>query len=207
MPWTIIIWMGCAGTAPVSFPPGLAPLDQENEARWPADAAQAIDTEAGEADDFTWAHARGYVHAPIADVYTCLQDDRINVDRREVARWSRVDDVEDGYEHSYRLDIEVENIINLSFSDTWRHGSTRDEETDEILLTISASQLTEGNPYMRAIRGSIVAEVHAPGVTSLDIVQQQDVTLPDLERMQRALTDMHAEVVACVNGQPLPSYD
>jgi len=198
--------MGCAEEE-IPFPPGLEPLAQANTARWPQNNAEQMNTNSGENDQFTWAHGRGYVHAPIEDVYPCLQDERINIDRREAARWTRVDDVENGYEHSYRLDVEVENIINLEFSDTWRHGSTRDEDTDEILLTISLSQLTRGNAYMELIRGSIVAEIVEDGITSLDVIQQQDVTLPDQDRMKRYLTDMHAELVACANGQPLPNYD
>jgi hypothetical protein len=203
--WLVVLLMGCDRERPIDFPPGLEPLDRDNTASWPDDQAEALDTNSGSDGDYTWAHARGYVHAPLDVVYPCLQVTEINIDRRQDTEWTVVPDVEEGYEHSYRLDILVHSLIDVAFSDTWRHGSTRDEDGAP-LLTITAWQMTEGNPYMTDKRGSIVAEAVDDGVTSLDVRYEQDVSLPDEEQMKLYLEDTHAELVACADGEPLPQY-
>lgn len=205
--WLVIVLVACDRDHTVAFPDGLAPLDQENQAAWPADGAEAVNTASGEADDYVWAHARGYIGAPLDAVYPCLRTTEVNLDRRQDAEWDRVDDVEEGYEHSYRLDVTVQSLVEVSFSDTWRHGSTRDEDDDSLLLVVTAWQMTEGNSYMTSKRGSIVTEPLDDETVSIDIVYQMDVALPDEEQMTTYLSDTHAELAACAAGEPLPTYD
>lgn len=205
--WMLVLGLwGCDRDRTIAFPDGLAPIDMENTASWPADLAEAVNTTSGEEDPYIWAHARGYVHNGLDAIYVCMQDSEINLDRRQDTEFTRIDDVEEGYEHSYRLDILVHSILDVEFSDTWRHGSTRDD-SDQPILTVSTWQMTEGNAYMTEKKSSVVAEVVEEGVVALDMISLQDVALPDEEQMMTYFSDLHAELIACASGEPLPVYD
>jgi len=198
--------LACDRDRTVAFPEGLEPLSAENTATWPDDLAEALDTTSGSDDGTVWAHARGYVHADLDAVYPCLRETDVNLDRRQESTWDRIEDVEDGYEHSYRYDIVVDSLVEVAFSDTWRHGSTLGDGGVP-LLTVTAWQMTENNPYMDAKRGSIVSEQVEEGIVSLDIIYEMEVALEDQEQMTTYLSDTHTEVVACTRGEALPTYD
>ncbi|MEL6347907.1 MAG: hypothetical protein AAFV53_32675 [Myxococcota bacterium] len=202
----LMIW-GCGGaTDPIEFPDGLEPLPVDNTAEWPANNTEAINTNGGEDGDLIWVHARAYIHNTLDAIYPCLQEPEINLDRQEDPQWSITRDVEEGYEHSYRLDITVENILTVEYEDTWRHGSVYDED-DVRNRTVTAWQMTQGNSFMTIKRGSLVADVVEAEITSLDIIYEMDVALPDEEQMIRYLEDVHAELIACSDGDPLPPTD
>lgn len=194
--------VGCK-EADTTFPEGLDPIE-ENTANWPGTLSEAIETTGGDSGDHQWAHARAYIQADIADTYPCLREEMVNADRREVASWTRDDDVEDGYEHSYRLNFLVENIIDLEFSDTWRHGSILDEQ-GAITEIRSRWKMTEGNDFMFLKEGSIVTATPESGWTSVDIVGHIDVAQGDEETMISYITDMYADIVACVSGDAYPT--
>lgn len=202
-----LIVTGCAGKeADTTFPEGLDPLE-ENTASWPASLSETMSTNLGETDEYYWAHALGYVEADIEAVYPCLQEDRVNADRREVASWDRDDDVEEGYEHSYRLDFVVEDIVTVEFSDTWRHGSIADDEIGEITELRARWKMTEANDFMYLKEGSIVTTVPEVGWVGLDIVGHLSAALRDAETMETYILDLHADLIACVNGTAYPTFD
>lgn len=206
MLWGWITLFACGGETIIDFPDGLAPLDDENTAAWPANLAEAVNTNSGEGEELVWAHGRAYIAAPLADVYPCLREADINVDRRQAARWSVLPSEETEYEFSYQINIEIENIIDLEYTDTWRHGSTLDDD-ERIALTITSWQMTQGNAFMDIKRGSIVAEAVAADRTALDMIYHQKVARPDEAQMTGYLVDVHAELIACTAGAALPSYD
>ena len=147
----MLIWLTILGCGPeeIAFPPGLEPLPAQNTAEWPANQAEAINTNSGEDGDVVWTHGRGYIRSDLGSVYPCLQEPEINLDRREVAEWSVIPLEDDAYDSTYILDILVENIVDVEY----------------------------------------------------------EVALPDEEQMQQYLNDVHTELIACVAGDPLPSYD
>lgn len=208
MRWVLVAMLsvGCLGKeVDTAFPEGLEPLE-ENTASWPATLSESISTTGGDSGDYQWGHARAYVQAGITDVYPCLREEMVNADRREVASWTRDDDVEDGYEHSYRLNFLVENIIDLEFSDTWRHGSSVDEQ-GAVTEIRSRWKMTEGNDFMFLKEGSIVSATPEAGWTSLDIVGYIDVAQGDEETMISYITDMYTDIVVCVSGATYQSFE
>ena len=205
--WMLVLGMwGCDRDRTIPFPEGLTPIDMENTARWPADMTEAINTTSGVEAPYTWAHARGYIHSTLASIYACMQESEINLDRRQDVEWTRVEDVEEGYEHSYRLDILVHSIVDVEFSDTWRHGSSLDEQ-GAITEIRSRWKMTEGNDFMFLKEGSIVSATPEAGWTSLDIVGHIDVAQGDEETMISYITDMYTDIVACVSGSTYPSFE
>jgi hypothetical protein len=188
------------------FPPGLAPL-AENQASWPKNEEETISVVVGESADFFWGHARGYVHAHIDLVYACLLVEEVNVDRREIAHWTVTDDVETGYEHSYSIwNQSYESYgVSVEYSDTWRHGSTLNDE-GETALIVSTWKMTDGNAFMYLKENSVVTEVVRDGVVSLDMIGHLSAVLRDGETVAQYYRDFYEELVACTNDQPYPSY-
>lgn len=202
--WTVL--MGCVGKeADTQFAAGLDPLE-ENTAEWPASLVEDVQTNMGDSGSFYWAHARGYVHQDIAVVYPCLREDMVNADRREVEIWTREEDVEEGYEFSYQLHFLVENIIDLEFTDTWRHGSIQDED-GQISELRTRWKMTEGNEFMFLKEGSIVSAIPEAGWTSLEFVGHLDAAQRDEQTMASYLVDVFADIVACAHGEPYPTFD
>ena len=202
----LLMLLACTGReVDYSFPDGLEPLE-ENTATWPADQAETLSTATGEDADYYWAHARGYIHTDTDAVYPCLREDPVDVDRREVASWTVQDDVEDGYEHSYAITSFVENIIDIEFTDTWRHGSTRDADGSTALI-ISAWKMTEGNDYMYLKEGSILTEVAGEGVTSLEFAGHLSAALRDAETIETYMLDFYSDLLACVAGEDYPTFE
>lgn len=199
---------GCLGKGEevYPFPEGLEPLS-ESEATWPSDQEEVLSTTTGEGEEYDWAHGRGYVHAGIEDVYSCLREDMVNVDRRKVTSWSVVEDVEEGYEHSYRIDNVVEDIIDVEFSDTWRHGRTEDD-AGEVVFINSRWKMTAANCCIDVKEGSIVTTPVEASVTGVELVGHLAALQgDDQETMRSYLEDFYADLLACVAGEAYPSFD
>ena len=201
-----VMLAGCVvKEADTQFPAGLNPLE-ENTAPWPDSLEESVQTTMGDSGEHYWAHARGYVQADLETVYPCLREDMVNADRREVAIWTREDNVEEGYEYSYQLHFLVENIIDLEFTDTWRHGSLQDED-GQLTAVQTRWKMTEGNEFMFLKEGSIVSAIPEVGWTSLELVGHLDAAQRDEETMASYLVDVFADVVACAHGDPYPTFD
>ena len=196
----------CGGEETYAFPEGLEPYE-ETGAAWPSARAEAVNTASGEAEGYAWVHARGYVHAGVEDTYTCLREDMVNVDRREAASWEVVEDVEEGYEHSYRIDNFIENIIDVEFSDTWRHGSTLDGD-GEVVFINSRWKMTEASCCIDLREGSIVTVPTEDGATSVEIVGHLDAPYgEDTESMGSYIADFYADLLACAHDEPYATFD
>ena len=194
----------CGGKT--SFPPGLAPLE-DNKAPWPAEGAESIRTAFGQKDgdeEYTWGHARGYVRRPLSAVHQALIKPRVSANRRSLTEFTVEHDVED-YPHSYALHNRVEDAINLEFNVVWRHGalSGTEEEPEEFG---SRWQKTDGSEVIEFLQGSVYSWELDDETTALEIVMHQRSWGDDREILEESLSDYFADVVAASKGQPLPDY-
>lgn len=204
----LVVLVACKEQAvDYSFPEGLEPLE-ENTAEWPAGQAEEVSYVVGEEGDYHWAHARAYVNADIDAVYTCMRDEMVNVDRREIESWSTTPDVEDGYEFSYAIWNQTYPTlgVQVEYTDTWRHGSTLAEDGSTALV-VSSWKMTEGNDYMYLKENSVITEIADDGVTSLDMVGHLSAALRDGETTAQYYIDFHEDLIACVNGTDYPNFD
>mgnify|MGYP000888323320 CR=1 FL=1 len=89
--------------------------------------------------------------------------------------------------------------IEVEYTDTWRHGSTLDDD-DALALVVSSWKMTEGNDYMYLKENSVVTEIADEGITSLDMVGHLSAALRDGETTAQYYADFHADLIACVDG-------
>lgn len=198
---TTALLLGCHGPPP-SFPDGLEPLE-ENLAEFPAgdDHPERLEIVSDSAPTHLWAHARGYVHAPLEETWAALQDPDVDVDRREVSEWTVEWDVRPEYEVSYRIHQKVVNIVTVEYDLEWWHGRLDDDETIAVRW-----DKTDGTSLIDALRGSIVLYPASDDVTAIEIVEHLSAPASTTERLETYLVDLHASVVASVDGEPLPTY-
>lgn len=200
----------CWGNEQTTFPEGLEPLS-ENTAPAPDPVGGDVHPEVlnivrGEKPTYAWSHARGFVKAPLKDVWSAMRVRAVSVDRRKVARWSVTEDVEEGYDDSYRVHNEVESIIDVWFDLTWRHGAVLGtaEAPEQIAVRW---QKTDGTVFIAQLEGSMFAEEVADGVTELALIEHLEGSNgAGHEEIESFMRDYFASVVEVAHGRPLPEY-
>lgn len=194
---------GCFGNERTTFPPGLEPLE-ENTAPLP----EALDGDPypetivyakGETDNYSWAHGRGYIHASIGRTWEAFRDIEVIVDDPSVDSWSTTENVEEGYDFSYRIRNVVHDVITVEFDITWRQsavgGSVQDPDTVGI-----AYQKTWGTEFIEMLRGSIVLRPVTDDVTEVDMVEHLDGYGRDANTVVDYFDDVYGDAVAHVHA-------
>lgn len=201
---------GCFGNTTTEFPPGLEPLEEvtaslpepDAQGQWP----ETINFRSGHRGDLYWTHAAAYIHAPISLVWTAMQDPEVVVDRRAVAEYTWDYNVEDGYDVSFVVHDVVHNIITVRFDVTWRE-SVVEGMREEPRLVAMRFEKTYGTTTIKLMRASIqLREAEEPDVTVLLMAEHLDAVLASNELIESQARDLHASIVARLNGLPLPTY-
>lgn len=201
--------LGCNKSVGSGFPDGLGPLDDVNEASFPEGSGsephpEVLVTVTGATGDYEYVHGKAYVHGSLAQTWEALRDPSVCADRRAVSSWSVTEDVEEGYDYSYRIHNVVEDVITVDFDITWRHGASLGtiEAPEEVLVNYKK---TQGTSFIHLLAGSIVAYEVDDGVTALEIIEHLDAP-SGIDPAVQYVKDLHAETVLYVRGDPLPQY-
>jgi hypothetical protein len=208
----VVLSSGCFGNEITIFPPGLEPAAEVNEASFPVgDAAdpyperlEVVLTYAENARGRPPSvHARGYVHAPLADVWVALRNPDVSADRRSFDAYTVVHDVEPEYDFSYRIDAVIHNIITVEYATTFRHGVI-DGSVEMPSAIVASWQKTSGSTVISELRGSAIARAVTPEVTSLELIQYSRSAASNHADNELYLRNVYAGVVALSHGLPLP---
>lgn len=201
----------CGSGRDEDFEPGLEPLEpMQVDAPEPgADGQlpQDFELQTGEADEgLLWGHLRGYVHAPLPLVWAAYQRADVVVDRRRVERFTARPDIEPEYDFSLAIDQVVRDILTVEYTLTWRHGAVGDPlEPDKVSMRW---QKTDGTPLIDTLRGSVVLlPTDDPDITEIQSIEHLKAPRTDTDEIEGLLTDVWFDVIAAVEGEPLPIYD
>jgi hypothetical protein len=206
----LVFMAGCGGNFTSEFPAGLAPLEPDSKAPWPAATAaephpEQIQLVSGTTGDQAWAHGAAFVHAPLGAVWEAMRTPEVCVDRRKVTTFTVTRDVEAGFADSYRIHNVVNGIITVEFENTWRHGVVTG--TPEQPTAIAARyQKTWGTTFITVLEGSFVARRVDEQTTSLLVMEHLQATGQGPETAVQTLRDYYASVLARAHMQPLPTY-
>ncbi len=202
---TLLAVLACTAEPDFVVPEGLEALE-DNLATLPADGSETLDVVSGQADDYAWVHAMGYVHAPIEDVWAALQDTDVVMDRRAITSWSRVDDTNADYDVSFTLHHVVEDIITVEYDLEWRESLLliTPEEGEEVVAC--RYEKVDGTELIALIVGSLLLHKVDEQTTSLELVEHMAAPQDPEDRMVRYVEDLHLDMVAFVNGDDLPDY-
>ena len=182
-------------------PEDLEPLGAPRSVDWPADDQETINLAHEEQAEFSYAEGRGVVLADVETVYGCLQEDMVNVNRREAASWEVVEEEPpDGVERAYSIPTLVENLLPVEYTDYWLHGLVGDEGR-------SRYRMIFGNDFMSYKEGSIVLTATPDGGGArLELIGRLEATARGSDTVAQYLGDVYADAVACAHGEPWPTF-
>jgi hypothetical protein len=203
---------GCQKDEATAFPAGLEPLE-DNQAPAPqgTDAdpwPEQVEVVSGETDDWVYAHARGYVHAPVATVWAALRDPAVIVDRRRVTSYTSTDVDDPDYDFVYDIDHLVEDIVTVEYIVQYRHG-VWEGTVDDPSSAAFRWQKTEGSSFVEALEGSGQVEGGVDpddpdAVTEVQLIEHLTAALSEPEEVAQFLQDVFDNVVSVAHGgEPL----
>lgn len=206
----------CGGT-PVVSPPGLEPLE-ENLAPEPAPVGddvtpEAVTTFTGQGAEFEFAHARGYVHAPLAKVYAAMQQAAVVVDRRHVGEFTVTPGVEPEFEVSFRVHNIVFDVVTVEFDTNWRQGVVGGTKEAPTQVAGRAAKVA-GTAFIDRLEDSIVLTrvegglIRSGGdVTRFEMVRHIKSATAGSTEAEEYVRDVFANLVEASHDRALPSFN
>lgn len=201
----LLLLTACFGSGETPFDDGVEPLESM-VVDPPADLAEDFVLHLEEGEDYTWGHLRGYIHGPLPQVWQSFQDDDVVVNRRRVAEWEARRDVETGFDFSMALDVLVEDIIDVEYTVTWRHGAIGEvEDPDKVSMRW---QKTEGSTLIDLLEGSVLLlPTEDPDITEVQMIEHLKAPLTSPEEIEELLGDVWADARDRTHGRPLQTFD
>ncbi len=190
--------------------PGLEPLEETNQARLPGTPddpyPERLNVVTGEQSDYEWAHARGWIRAPVGEVWRALQDPEVLVDRRRVDEWEVEEDDEHQVPVSFMMHHTVRDVITLRFSQLWRQAHVLgDFESPETVWI--RGDLHTPNILLSKLRTGVVLETAAGNITEIQMIRHLDAFAAGAEDAEQYLRDLYETTLARVRGEPLPEWE
>ncbi|HJL17298.1 MAG TPA: hypothetical protein RMH99_16645 [Sandaracinaceae bacterium LLY-WYZ-13_1] len=202
---------GCFGTEVTEFPDGLEPLE-ENDLEPPMGTAdepypEEFVLEAMPGGRYDTILGRGYIQAPLAQVWDAYRTPAVGADRRTSPEWSStpLDDPE--YDESYLVHHITYDIVTVEWDVTWRHGVV--EGTAEMPEVVAIRwQKTDGSTLINTIEGSLVLRPVGDGsVTEVELAYHAKATGAGTDTFVQYMQDVYDDAVAVTHGEDLPTYE
>lgn len=155
-----------------------------------------------------YSHMRGWVHADAQLVWEALREPDVMVDRRVI----------DSYivkNQDFRPDVDFSWVFasdmtiqgrEIEFDITWLHTVDQGElEAPE--LVVARWDMTDGPDFIDRISGSIELEAVEPGLTEIRGIFHMRAFPQGTGSMEQYWKDLHADVLAVLDGEPVSTYD
>ncbi|MFW5878862.1 MAG: hypothetical protein ACOCVR_03500 [Myxococcota bacterium] len=189
---------------------GLEPMEEENLAPYPGSDddphPEELGVTRGEAEDYEWVHARGFVHAPTADVWEAVRDPDVLVDRRRVGEWSTIFDVDSRVPVSFVTSNVVYDVITLRFDTMWRQAHLEGSEERPVRV-LARGDLSEPSMLLSVLKTSVTLEELDDDLTEIGLVRHIDAVAAGADDAEQYLRDLYESIVAVAHGRPLPRWD
>jgi hypothetical protein len=158
----------------------------------------------GRRDGHLWAHARGYVHAPLRAVWAALRDP--GVSRLPTAQGQTVSEPEPPAPIGFRVDYRVRVLVfDVRWQVAYRGGVLAGslDRLERPGTTIGFRwDKSAGTDHIRVLSGSLVAREAAPGVTAVELVAWLDADRTGEKDAVSTLTRWFAQISAHVHANP-----
>ena len=205
-----LLAVGCFGTEVTEFPDGLEPLG-ENDLAGPGTTADPYPEEyelvGMGGGRFDRVLGRGYIHAPIEEVWAALQDPSVGADRRTSPEWSSDPITDTPYDASYVVHHITYDVVTVEWDVTWRHGVVTGTAEAPELVAIRW-QKTNGSTLISVIQGSLLLRPAGDGsITELELVYHASAAAADTDTYVRYMQDVFNDAVAMTHGEALPTFE
>jgi hypothetical protein len=199
--------VGC-GNETTPFPEGLEPLDEPAiDPPAGADCPEEFLIEGSRTHDYEVVLGRGYIQAPINEVWAAYQVPAVGADRRTSPSWSELpaEDPEGQYASTYMIRHQHPSF-DVSWDVTWRHGIVEGTAEEPQLISIRW-QKTEGSTLISLIEGSILLRPACGGAaTDVQLAYHASAAASSLSDYERYMGDIYNDAVATVRGEELQSF-
>ncbi|MEQ8722906.1 MAG: hypothetical protein RID81_16560 [Sandaracinaceae bacterium] len=203
--------VGCFGNEETEFPDGLEPLE-ENDLAPPEGTAddpypEEFVLEGMSSGRYDIVLGRGYIQAPLVDVWAAYREPAVGADRRTTSgEWSPMAVEDSTYDDEYIIHHIARDIVTVEWDVTWRHGVVTGTVEEPELVAIRW-QKTNGSTLIRIIEGSLVLRPVGDGsVTEVELAYHASATGASLDTYVRYMGDIYDDAVATVHGEALPTY-
>lgn len=176
---SLVLFVAACGAPPVELPADLVPLDEVNEAPLPGpdgddEYPEAFNTATGDEGDYHWAHGRGYVRRPMAQVWNALQDPEVTIDRRRVHEWEVTKDIHETRAASWRVKNTVHEYgFTVDFTTEWnldfRGGTAESPEA-----VAGRAVKIAGTTFISLLEDSIVLRAVDDDVTLVELIRHSE---------------------------------
>jgi hypothetical protein len=192
------------------WPDGLAPM-VGNVATYPAAAGgepypETLSFEFADVEGIDAAvHARGFLHAPLADVRDAMHTPEVVIDRRRVTSWEVTNGSKPAFPVSFHVRNTVVDLATFDFHTDWwmspvaATGSTPEAE-------VARQVLAEPNDFQKILDVSVVAKRTSDMVTAVEFERHTKALVIGEREAQLSIEDLFASLKAAVHGEPLPKY-
>lgn len=198
----MLILLAC--TPEIEIPQGLDTLDPENQAAWPEDMAEGLNVVGGvESDDLLWAHARGYIHAPLEDVWDGLQEPLVVLDRGEVDEWEHIGE-EEGYDVSFVLHCVSYNIADVDWDMAYRQSAVAGTADEPEMVAVRAERIEGSAFFPELLTWSLHLREVDEGVTQWEFVEHMLSLQNSSEPIEAFADALYVDAHAWAHGEDLP---
>lgn len=205
---SLIALLAACGPPPLApLPADLLPLDEINEAPlpspgYPEEFNTAMDTEG----DYDWAHGRGYISRPIAYVWNALQDPEVLLDRRFVAKWDVIKDIDPTRAASWRVHSVVHNILTIDFDVEWRIDTSGGTDASPEAVAGRARKVG-GTTFISLLDDSVVLRAVDDDVTLVELIRHTKTFNTGAKENERYIRDIYETLRERAHGRAFPVWN
>ncbi len=196
----------CSRVTVVVYPSELEPLEDLQVDLPQGDAlSERVATAEGEDDGLYWSHVRGYVRAPILDVWQAAQEPAVGVNHREVDEWEVTENTVPEFDVSFTVHNTKYDIIRVDWDNTWVYELQA--ETTEGIPTQAMARWdkTKGTGFIQLLSGTLrVLPTSDEAVTEVQLIYHMRAAQRDTETLTQYLVDLHANLAAASRGEDVP---
>lgn len=179
--------VSACNTRPVArdVPASVAPLGENLAPALRSDGDELggfFEVVSGEREGVPFAHARGVIEAPLAEVLAAIRPENVINSRRVDA--SETMSVEaPGADHAFELRNTVEALITVRYSLIWKVKQS--DETGYARWDLSVAPA-----FIRANRGSVVLHMLADNITEIELMHELDAPRTSPRDLEVTLRDL-----------------
>jgi hypothetical protein len=206
---TGLVLAGCGHPKPL--PAWTEPLDPVDMATDPPPAngdphPEQLDVITGTTSAYTWGHARGWIHAPVDQVWKAMQDVDVIVDRRKDSSWAVTkQDIDPTAAVSFSVKNLIMQVVTVEIDTDWREGPVEGTESDPDVVAIR-NDLTNSSLFVTTLDDSVRLQRVDSNTTEIQIMRHIQTVSTSENDVKVQQNDLFNSIVASVHGQPLPKY-
>jgi hypothetical protein len=194
-----LLLAACQDNIKTPFPEGLEPFEDNKVKAQPDGPFVEMLRTASSDDGMIRVYARGFVLAPMADLWSVAKHWEPNVSVCKTDEQAVTENNQAQYEYSFLVHYTVHDILTVEWDDQWRFGAIDDT------LDMIKHQKVQGSDFISLSEGTIqVLATEDPAVSELAFVEHLDAVSASTGDVLQGVQHNYDALVASAHGTPIP---